>query len=294
MSFGERRGGGGRGPTLRRRGGGRGPTLRERRTPPRQREFKLQNPPDHRFSKTDLAKFEQTWDQCPHEVSRGAQKNFTLFMGHLARRKLKPDREYFQALVAKAILWKVTERLATAQKLGGYRANLVAYSIAKLSHATSQRLDLSAIWNRQALTPSTEEALIELIHIAWRVIVDDAPAGTNITEWAKREECWRLMRSSPWTPSSMLAADLRRSGDPSESADDIAVDEATAVVVKVGPDGWYALESWAKQTGGLPAWQRTVAHDIGTRLAGGRATTPRQTQLAQQILQEASRQGFTP
>jgi hypothetical protein len=263
-------------------------------TPPRQREFRLQNPPDRRFSKTDLAKFEQTWDQCPHEVSRGAQKNFTLFMGNLARRNLTPDRDYFQALVAKAILWKVTERLATAQKLGGYRANLVAYAIAKLSHATSQRLDLTAIWERQSLSPATEEALVELIHGAWDVIVGEAPTGTNITEWAKREDCWRLMRSRAWTPPSALDADLRRAGAPSEAADPAGGDAATAAVVGVGADGWYALEKWAKQTASLPAWQRTVAHDIGTRLAGGRATTPRQTQMAQQILLEASRLGYVP
>jgi hypothetical protein len=263
-------------------------------TPPRQREFKVQNPPDRRFSKTDLAKFEQTWDQCPHEVSRGAQKNFTLFMGHLARRNLTPDRDYFQALVAKGILWKVTERLATAQKLGGYRANLVAYAIAKLSHATSQRLDLPAIWERQALTPATEEGLVDLIHSAWNVIVEEAPTGTNITEWAKREECWRQMRSRGWAPPTALDADLLRAGGPSEAADGADGDEATAAVVGVGADGWYALESWAKQTGSLPAWQRTVVHDIGTRLVGGRATTPRQTQMAQQILLEASRLGYVP
>ncbi len=47
-------------------------------TPARQRAFKQQNPTTQKFTKTDLAKFENTWDQLPHEVSRGAQKNFVV------------------------------------------------------------------------------------------------------------------------------------------------------------------------------------------------------------------------
>ena len=39
------------------------------------KRWKIQHPLSQKFSKTDLAKFEHTWDQRPHIVSRGAEKN---------------------------------------------------------------------------------------------------------------------------------------------------------------------------------------------------------------------------
>jgi muramoyltetrapeptide carboxypeptidase LdcA involved in peptidoglycan recycling len=42
-----------------------------------------------------------------------------LFMGNLAQRPIKPGDDYFQRLVAKAIVWKRTERLVTELKTDG-------------------------------------------------------------------------------------------------------------------------------------------------------------------------------
>src|SRR5262249_49372101 len=43
-------------------------------TPARRRQFKLMNPAQQKFTKTDLAKFESSWDQLPYLVSLGAEK----------------------------------------------------------------------------------------------------------------------------------------------------------------------------------------------------------------------------
>lgn len=266
-------------------------------TPARQRDFKAQNPPEHRFSKTDLAKYEQAWDQLPHEVSRGAQKNFTVFMAHLTRRQLTVDRDYYQGLVAKAILWKRTEKIVSAERYGGYRANLVAYSVAKLSHATSQRLDLSFIWAHQALSPATEDALSALSRLAWRAIVEDAPTGVNITEWAKREDCWRQLRAADCPVPGALVAELvvdRPIDIDGAAPSPDELDAATAAIVAIGADGWSAVSRWGHQTAALEAWQRTTARDIGRRIASGRTPTARQTHYGTLILKEAAARGFMP
>jgi AIPR protein len=264
-------------------------------TPAQQREFKAQNPPEHRFSKTDLAKYEQAWDQLPHEVSRGAQKNFTLYMANRARRHSEADRDHFQALIAKALVWKRTEKIVSAEKFLGYRANLVAYAIAKLSHATGQRLDLPGIWMRQALTRNTEDAIRELSHLAWHAIVEDAPRGVNVGEWAKREDCWRALRARQWAPPGELSAELVVAT--SEGAGGLVgadLDDATAQVNAIGVDGWLALQEWAKQTANLHGWQRTTAGDIARRIAAGRRPSARQVEHGHVILREAAALGFTP
>lgn len=65
----------------------------------RRKQFKETHPV---FTKTDLAKYENTWDQLPFQVSGGAQKNFRRFTLRLDERKAAlPDEKYFQNLVAK-------------------------------------------------------------------------------------------------------------------------------------------------------------------------------------------------
>ena len=96
----------------------------------RKRKFKEQHP---LFTKTDLAKYENTWDQLPFYVSEGAQKNFRRFTVRLDQHKGKlPDEAYYHNLIAKAILFKRTEKLVSQQQYGGYRANIVTYTLAFL------------------------------------------------------------------------------------------------------------------------------------------------------------------
>ena len=70
-----------------------------------------------------------------------------VFTTRLAERKqLEPDHKYFERLVAKAILFRRAEKLVHEQKFGGYRANIVTYSLALILNRTSQRIDLERIW----------------------------------------------------------------------------------------------------------------------------------------------------
>lgn len=270
--------------------------LSRERTPARQRAWKELHPPTQRFTKTDVAKFENTWAQLPHDVSRGAQKNFTVFMGALGRVQRTLGVDDFYRLVARAILWKSTERLVTRQNFGGYRANLVAYSIAKLSHATSQRVDLGRIWDEQSITEATEAALEELTDLAWDVLVENAPAGINITEWAKREDCWKAMRDRAWSVPPTLSAELvvlgQKSSVPPASSGLAVDDEAVLACLAVAPEGWFALANWAKQTNNLQSWHRKLAFDIGRRMKGGRSPSAKQAVYGSSILEEARRLGF--
>ena len=95
------------------------------------------------ISKTDLAKFEHTWSQLPSIVSRGAQKCYLDFMDVLDRRgQFLPDEAFFKRAVGRAIMFRETERIVSRRKFGGYRANIVTYTLAWLSHSTAKRIDL--------------------------------------------------------------------------------------------------------------------------------------------------------
>jgi hypothetical protein len=121
-------------------------------TPSKKREFDKQNPRSQRFTKTDLAKFELSWMGNPDIVSKGAQKNFAEY-ARILEENGEPNvtPEYFSQVVARAILFKTAERTVSKLDLGGYRANIVAYSVAWLAEKSDFRIDLDEIWKRQVL-----------------------------------------------------------------------------------------------------------------------------------------------
>jgi len=50
-----------------------------------QKRFKAENPKPQMFTKTDLAKFENTWDEHPKWVNLGAQKNFAKYAHRIGK-----------------------------------------------------------------------------------------------------------------------------------------------------------------------------------------------------------------
>lgn len=65
--------------------------------------FVLQNPRDQLVTKTDLAKFENSWRQLPHDVSLGAQKNFAVY-SKFAEPKWSKNADQFNEVFFKDVM----------------------------------------------------------------------------------------------------------------------------------------------------------------------------------------------
>jgi len=182
---------------------------------------------------TDLAKFEMVWDRLPHLVSLGAQKCFREFTLRLAdRANPSVSQAYFVELIAKAILFHRTEKLVSTLRLGGYRANVVAYVIALLSDRSKRRLDLGAFWRHQRLSAGLEAAILDLAPPVHAVLLE-APGHGNVTEWAKKPACWDRVRGLDWQLPAAVTAELTSAA--SASADAAAM--ITAEVSQIGAAG---------------------------------------------------------
>ncbi len=168
-------------------------------TPAEQRRFKAENPKPQMFTKTDLAKFESVWDDHPKWVNLGAQKNFARYAARIGREWEKSsdgfNEFYFKRIVARALIFRAAERLVSAQTWynGGYRANIVAYTLAVLSEIIRRQgkaIDFVKIWNIQAVN-ETLEAAIAVVAKAVNDVVIKPPLGiSNISEWCKKDACW--------------------------------------------------------------------------------------------------------
>jgi hypothetical protein len=157
------------------------------------RKFDAEFPKKLLIVKTDLAKYMNVWLGKPHVVSTGAQKNFANFAAAIGQEwdanADKFNDAYFREAIAKAIIFRETERLVSEQEWyeGGYRANVVAYGIAKLAalvSAKSDAVDFEAIWRSQAIPPAMRRALQLTTKAAFDVISNPPTGLSNVTEWA--------------------------------------------------------------------------------------------------------------
>jgi hypothetical protein len=270
-------------------------------TPLRKRQFKEDHP---FFTKTDLAKYENTWDQLPWNVSEGAQKNFKKFTIRLQERKsFQPDEQYYKRLIAKTVLFRRTEKLVQEQAYGGYRANIVTYTLAFLSHKTSQRINFERIWREQALTSELESEIIKISAFVHRTITNP-PGGANIGEWCKKEKCWDAVREYAYEISLQLQQELISiskpeyivsAKSPSNGISAITKDEAETIdkVCKISADTWFSLSKWAKETRNFEGWQRSIAFSVGTLIRRGKKPTYKQSNQALQVYKQAVNKGFS-
>jgi hypothetical protein len=188
-------------------------------TPAQRTLFQLQNPRNQLITKVDLAKFENAWRFLPNIVSQGAQKNFVAFSTYAQTEWDKTpeqfNEDYYKRVIVKAMLFWKTEELVSKQPWyqGGYRANIVAYTIAKFAHliqfeSTGQLFDFKACWTRQGLTPSIENQLVQIAAEVFEVIVSPEGGFQNVTEWAKKEICWQQVQKLRIPLSQELAKHL--------------------------------------------------------------------------------------
>ena len=249
------------------------------------RKFDLEYPRRQLITKTDLAKFLSVWEGRPHEVSRGAQKNFATFAERIGKAWEKsPDdfnETWYRVAVAKAIIFKSTERIVSAQPWyqGGYRANIVAYAIAKIAHDVENRnraLDFESVWRRQSDGPSLDDAIAIAATRVHDVLVHP-PAGTsNVTEWAKKQACWERVRNVEINWPNAFIGGLTSAAEQRNIARTARLEqrqlngiEAQIAVVNAGGKFWSDVLAWGTA--------RRLLSPAETGILGVAARVPSQT-----------------
>lgn len=163
------------------------------------KKFGAEYPKHQMFTKTDLAKFENVWDEHPRFVNQGAQANFVKYANRIATEWQSNSEAfnefYFKRAVARAIVFRQAERMVSEQSWyeGGYRANIVAYGVAligEIARRSGQAINSMEIWDLQDLPDALAEALKITTRYANSVIRNPAPGNSNASQWAKREACW--------------------------------------------------------------------------------------------------------
>jgi hypothetical protein len=184
------------------------------------RRFLAEYPKSQMFTKTDLAKFENVWDEHPRFVNLGAQKNFAKYAERISDEwKKDPDRfddRYYRRAIARAIIFKRAEKIVSEQRwyAGGYRANIVAYTVALIGFCIAEQkksLDYQKIWQRQGIDPFLFEAIARVGRLVQDILTSPPERTSNISEWAKRDACWQKMISHRADAEKLLKPELAAS-----------------------------------------------------------------------------------
>jgi hypothetical protein len=231
-------------------------------SPAEKLRFEADNPKSQLLIKTDLAKIENSWLGLPHEVSKGAQKNFDAFSKRVvadwAARPLQFNDEYFRTVVSHAIVFRGLEHVIPKEDWydGGFRAQVVTYSLAKLVRmlelqAPGKAINHQLIWKQQSMSPALEAQLKLIAGAMYEVITSPEQGRENVTEWCKMELAWQraqekrielLPAFSAELVSAETNADIRR-----DAIGVARIDRGIAAittVVQCKPSRWRQIRKW--------------------------------------------------
>lgn len=230
-------------------------------TPGEQKRFKAEYPKPQMFTKTDLAKFENVFDDHPKWVNLGGQKNFARYASRIGKEWDKGadgfNEFYFKRAIARGILFRATEKLVSSQPWynGGYRANIVAYTLAMLGEIAKKRkasIDYQRIWSSQSIDDVLTQGLVVIAGAVNENITHPPQGISNISEWAKKEGCWTKLcdqvdtigaelSDSFWL--SLVSADENKH-EAKTARQTQKIDngiEAQRQVLAIAPEAWKAL-----------------------------------------------------
>lgn len=269
-------------------------------TKAKQKAFDLKNPKAQMFTKEDLAKYINSFEEVvgagkvligPHYVVRGNQKNYVQFMNHNLPKDV--GNIYFEDAVAKAIIFRAAEKRYGVKptSIGDMRYITVPYSIAYLNITIKSPLDLYKIWRLQAISDELGSLLYNLMVQVEDFIKTNAP-GSLYSEWAKKEECWLEVKKQKFDIDiNSIRNDLfdakksqKRKIVSSEEAEENQVYEELEKVKSVPSKVWQEIEDWGKASGLLSIQLQDLAWNLSGKIRNNTALSDYERRSAIKII----------
>ena len=248
------------------------------------------------FDKLELARYENVWEQLPYVTSKGGQASFRDFTIRLKRRgKFVPDQNYYQDLIAKAILYRRVRQIVKSQRFQGFWANIADYTVAYISFKTAQRIDLKKIWRTQTTTEAFDNMAAAVANAVYNYLTETC-SGINTTQWCKKEQCWNAIKADIHVPIEKgLVSELLPVGQNNTAGID-ALNDPEKVLIEdihgVSADIWFAIASWGKETANLRGYQCGIAGTLGRYVGWSKMPSIKQAKQGIKILNTAYAKGF--
>ena len=171
------------------------------KTQPQRNKLEAEFPKTQLIEKTDLAKFELSFDGKPYIVSMGSQNCFSRYItGHLKQMSEADLNEvWYKCVVAKGIIFRQLDK-AIAQSEWykndkGLKAQALTYTIAACAQAFRNKgyqIDLLRIWKEQEVPQLLLNWLLYQANTVHKILNTPPGIVKNPAEFCKKEFCWNL------------------------------------------------------------------------------------------------------
>lgn len=168
----------------------------------------------------DFAKYMELFNCRPDIVSKGKQKTLQHFAEEIKTAWEKSDIQfnefYYKRLVAIAIIFRRTDEIIKQsvwyKANRSYKANVIAYTMSIIfdyihTKCKDYEIDFRRIWNEQDIYEELEEQIYVLQNEVHNFITGPRPTE-NVTEWCKKELCWKHAQQQVWTINDAFIASL--------------------------------------------------------------------------------------
>ena len=275
-------------------------------TPAEKNKFLLENPKKQLITKTDLAKFLNSFNQKPHEVSKGAQRNFISFAESITndwdKHNSEYNQNYFKEAICHAIMFKELERLILEQPWyeQGYRSNIVTYTMSKFFYTLQTKYSKFAynykyVWQHQELAPAIKQELTKMSKFIFEQITDDSREIMNVSEWCKKEACWKRIKSTEYEFSrdtlSCFSLVEEVEQDRKDATQDQKIEDGCNAIMEVynkGAEYWSNVILWAEQRRLLTFDERSILK----LAANNKILSDKQSKRALEVLNKVRIEGF--
>lgn len=225
------------------------------------RKFEREHPKNQVFKKVDLAKYWNIRHLNPQIASKGGQKSFAKFAEVISEMWDKDSNQfnylYFKDVVSMAILFNETDLIIRTRRwYKSYKANIIAYTLSLIffkieSEYSGRVLDLNKIWRNQKISKPLVRQLEITSKIVYEFLIREDRLIENVTEWAKRDECWEQAKDldPEFTQEFIdslgyfedIKSEKRQAKKESKMLSDI---ECVTAVFNYGKDNWMKLLEW--------------------------------------------------
>jgi hypothetical protein len=173
----------------------------------RTKNWEAEFPKNQKFSKMEMAKYENIWRMNPQEVSKGQQFNLiavgTKLMNEWDKNESNFNEPFYKDLISKAILFKQADKAIFKSEWykdsPGYKSQTVTYTISLLRYALKKQkkdLNLERIWKNQDLSNTLTREVINLGYLVQQKLLDLSFRNgvANTSEFAKKPDCWEKFK----------------------------------------------------------------------------------------------------
>ena len=283
------------------------------------KDYLITNPKNQVLTKTDFARYRNTFDMKPDLVSKGPQMNMGVYAEEIDKiwhsteehgvAGSKINDTYFKDTVAMAIIFNDLDKMIADKKLtpwyiSGFKQNLVIYTISRFmleihNLGAGYSLDFNRIWKNQTTPECLKSQLHELAKDVHDVLTDPDRPKILVPEYAKDKRCWDAVRKitvsiSPDVGEYILSKKkVKEAAKTAETAESNHLRmKANFWVVEKGQEFWDRVRAWGIENSTLSTDEKSVLNVAATMETKRKPPTEAQSNWIVKIYNRLVDDGF--